>query len=256
MKLFASDYDGTLKVDGIVSEADREAVRKWQAEGNIFVIDTGRSLESIRQETHTWGLSPDYYITNNGGMVFAGDSTELFSSSIDPVMSVDIMYIAHAVGHVVSYVVNDGIWRHRIVVDRDAVDTRYPNLEPDMKEEEVMDLPRHAQIVISMTSIEEARALAERINAHFPDKVAAYANRYVVDIVPYGMSKATGLEFLCQKLGIPVEDVYTAGDADNDIPLLHYGVHGTCMAASPEDVRKHAKAVCASVAELLGQIDQ
>ena len=119
-----------------------------------------------------------------------------------------------------------------------------------------MDLERHAQIVISMTSMEEAKILAERIRTHFPDKVEAYANRYVVDVVPYGISKATGLAFLCDKLCIPREDIYTAGDADNDIPLMEFGMHGMCVADSPEEVKSHAKVICTDAAEYLMQILQ
>ena len=70
MKLIAADYDGTLNYCGKVTEEDFKALQKWQAEGNLFVIDTGRSLESIRIEADRNGLEPDYFITNNGGMVF------------------------------------------------------------------------------------------------------------------------------------------------------------------------------------------
>ena len=41
---------------------------------------------------------------------------------------------------VISYVVNDGIHRHRIVLQPDAVDHRYPNLKPDVTEAELLDM--------------------------------------------------------------------------------------------------------------------
>ncbi len=254
MKILAMDYDGTLKIDGEVSAKDLAAIERWKKAGNVFVIDTGRSLESIQMEAKTWGFVPDYWITNNGGMVFDREGTVLSASVIDSVMSVDIMYIAHAVGNVVSYVVNDGIYRHRVIIDEKEADQRYPELEPDLTEEEVMQLPRHAQIVISMNSIEEARLLAERIRSHFPHLVEAYANKYVVDVVPYGISKAGGLDYLRNRLGVDVKDIYTLGDAENDIPLMEYGIHGACIRNSPEEVRSHAKILCDSAAELIDGI--
>ena len=117
-----------------------------------------------------------------------------------------------------------------------------------------MQLPRHAQIVISMNSIEEARLLAERIRSHFPHLVEAYANKYVVDVVPYGISKAGGLDYLRNRLGVDVKDIYTLGDAENDIPLMEYGIHGACIRNSPEEVRSHAKILCDSAAELIDGI--
>jgi hydroxymethylpyrimidine pyrophosphatase-like HAD family hydrolase len=53
MKILAMDYDGTLKIDGEVSAKDLAAIERWKKAGNVFVIDTGRSLESIQMEAKT-----------------------------------------------------------------------------------------------------------------------------------------------------------------------------------------------------------
>ena len=47
MKLLASDYDGTLRYGQDIMEEDIEALREWKNDGNLFVIVTGRSYESI-----------------------------------------------------------------------------------------------------------------------------------------------------------------------------------------------------------------
>ena len=52
MKLFATDYDGTLKVDGTIQEKDLLSIYQWKAKGNLFVIDTGRSMESILEQVY------------------------------------------------------------------------------------------------------------------------------------------------------------------------------------------------------------
>lgn len=254
MKLIAADYDGTLKYRQEMTEEDIRSVREWQEAGNLFVIDTGRSMESILQETEKYGLSPDYYVTNNGGMAFDQDHNVLFSSYLDRIMSLDIMYIARQTGGVVSYVVNDGFRRHRIIIDPSLSEKRYPDLKPDMSEKELMEMDRYAQFVISMNTMEEAASLAEKINSHFPDNVEAYANKYVTDIVPKGISKASGLDCVCRLAGIGPDDVYTLGDADNDIPLMEYGVNGGCMADSPQEVRKHARWIWYNITDLIRSI--
>ena len=38
--------------------------------------------------------------------------------------------------------------------------------------------------------------------------------------VPLGYSKATGIEFILKKLGIPMEKAYAIGDSMNDLPML------------------------------------
>ena len=251
MKMIAADYDGTVRYRETVTPEDIASLRRWQSQGNLFVIDTGRSLESILQETERCGLHPDYYVTNNGGMAFDQDRNMLYSSYLDHVMGLDIMYIAKQTGDVVSYVVNDGIRRHRVIVNPALSEKRYPGLQPDLSEEELMRSGQFAQFVISMDTMEAASELARKINAYFPDHTAAYANKYVTDIVPKGISKATGLEFIRKLAGIPIDDVYTLGDAENDIPLMTFGKHGGCMASSPQEIRSHAAHIWNSISELI-----
>ena len=254
MKLLAADYDGTLRYQDTVTEEDINALTLWRNAGNLFVIDTGRSMESILEEVNRYKIPVDYFVTNNGGMAFDRNQKELYSSYLERIMSLDIMYIAQEIGGVVSYVVNDGFRRHRIIVDKELTEKRYPSLEPDMTFEELTAMDRYAQIVISMAEKEYAGDLAERINEHFPDAVEAYANKYVVDVVPKGISKADGLARIVKPTGIAEEDVYTVGDADNDIPLIMYGCNGYCMDMAEEHVKAHARHTCRCIAEMVRKI--
>ncbi len=252
MKLLAADYDGTLRYLDEVTKEDIDAIGKWRKAGNLFVIDTGRSMESILAETLKYNIPVDYFITNNGGMVFDHKQNELFASYLDPVMSLDIMYLAKEIGNVVSYVANDGYHRHRVIIDDSLVEKRYPGLKPDLSEEELMKSGKYAQFVISMSEMKEASLLADKINEHFSHTVVAYANKYVVDIVPKGISKAIGLDYLCRYIHVPIENVYTIGDADNDIPLMEFGMHGACMKNALENIQEHATFIYENIAEMIG----
>ncbi len=254
MKLLAADYDGTLKYLDAVTREDIDALHQWRKAGNLFVIDTGRSMESILEETKKYQIPVDYYVTNNGGMVFDNKQNELYATYLERIMSLDIMYIAEEIGSVVSYVANDGFRRHRIIVDKELTEKRYPSLEPDMSREELMNMDKYAQIVISMAEKEYATDLARRINEHFPDSVEAYANKYVVDVVPKGISKADGLLRVVQLTGVKEEDVYTIGDADNDIPMITYGRNGFCMDLAEDSVKAHAKHTCRCIADLIKMV--
>lgn len=255
MRLIASDYDGTLNYCGRVTDEDLQAVRKWQEAGNLFVIDTGRSLESIRIEAEKTGLTPDYYITNNGGMVFDKDSKQMNASFLDNDLAHELMYMGMVLEGTVSFVANDGIYRHRIMVNPDLEDHRY-TLEPDLTLDELVSLNRYSQIVFSMDDMERASDLAEQINKKYSDRVEAYANRWVVDVVRKGVSKAAGLDFLARHLGVGKEDIYTLGDADNDIPLIRYGLHGACIESGVEEAKAQAEIICKGVADLIRMIEE
>lgn len=252
MKLFATDYDGTLKVDGTIQEKDLLSIYQWKAKGNLFVIDTDRSMESILEQVQLYKLPVDYFVTNNGGMAFDASQKEIFSTYLDPVMAIDIMYIAKMVGGIVSYVVNDGFYRHRIIVDDQLEEKRYPNLAPDITEAQLHAQGKYAQIVLSMASKEQALQLEKRINDHFADQIVAYANQYVVDVVPKNISKATGIARICAQHHIDKNNIYTIGDGNNDIPLITFSPHGAAVDWASEEVKNQASQVVGSIAELLG----
>lgn len=256
MKVLASDYDGTLKYLDHVTQEDLTSIRNWRNEGNLFVMDTGRSMESILEEVRKYDIPVDYFITNNGGMLFDVNENELFSSYLDPVMSQDIMYIAKSIPGVVSYVVNDGYHRHRIIVDPTLEEKRYPGLEPDISEEELMAMGKYAQIVISYETQEEASAIAVKLNEHFSESISAYANKYVVDVVPKGISKVHGLHFLKDYLHLEETDFYAIGDAENDIPLMEFANQGCCMTSGRESLHGHARYVCDNISAYIKAIKE
>lgn len=257
MKLLASDYDGTLKFGGKVMPEDRAAIDRWRKAGNLFVIVTGRSKESITKDLTETDIPVDYYVTNNGGMVFDSNDNTLLSTTLDTITAIDLMYAAHEHPDVVSYVVNDGVNRHKVDVHPNLEDHRYPALKPDWSEEEVMDSGRFAQIVYSCTTPEVALELASQINHFFSDSVVAYANNFVVDIVPKGVSKLTGLEFVIAYTDVDDQDVYAIGDSFNDIPMLEGVDNSACVAASPAEVQDAANQVVGSVGDLIdGVLEQ
>lgn len=254
MKLLASDYDGTLKYLDHVTQQDLDAIQKWKDSGNLFVMDTGRSMESILEEVRKYHIPADYFITNNGGMLFDKDGNELFSSYLVPLMSHDIMYIAKSIPGVVSYVVNDGFHRHRIIVNDQLEEKRYPGLMPDISEQELLEMGKYAQIVISYETQEEASAIARKLNDRFSSQISAYANKYVVDVVPKGISKAHGLHFLKDYLHIKETDIYAIGDAENDIPLMEFADQGCCMTSGKKELHAHAKYVCDNISDYISLI--
>ncbi len=51
----------------------------------------------------------------------------------------------------------------------------------------------------------------------------------VVECVPKGTSKATGIEWLCNHFGVDRADTYAVGDSVNDLDMLRYAGHGIAM---------------------------
>ena len=196
MKLLATDYDGTLRYAQDVMPEDLKSIEEWKNKGNKFVIVTGRSKESIDAQIKLFNLPCDYLITNNGGMVFDENGNVLLSNYLNFDVCVDILHNVKKLDTVISYVVNDGIHRHRIVLQPDAVDHRYPNLKPDVTEAELLDMTHFAQIVLSMEDTDSALEVASKSMICIMNKLLLIQIISLLILYQRGFTKATGLGFL------------------------------------------------------------
>lgn len=71
----------------------------------------------------------------------------------------------------------------------------------------------------------------------------------VVEFVPKGSSKATGIERLCRYLGVDQKDTYALGDSVNDLDMLSYVGHGIAMGNASEAAKAAAEYVTADIHE-------
>lgn len=69
------------------------------------------------------------------------------------------------------------------------------------------------------------------------------------EVVPRGYSKATGIEFLCKRLGIDRADTMSVGDSTNDLPMLSYTGISVAMGSGNPDIFSAVDYVTAPVME-------
>ena len=67
------------------------------------------------------------------------------------------------------------------------------------------------------------------------------------DIEPLGVTKASGLESLRQRLGLPSCGTVAVGDGTNDIAMIEWAAFGVAMGGASDEVRAHADHVTAAV---------
>ncbi len=70
-----------------------------------------------------------------------------------------------------------------------------------------------------------------------------------VEVVPKGFSKATGIQKICEILGIPHEDTYSFGDSTNDLDMLEYTAHSVAMGDGMQQAKDAAEYVTAPLKE-------
>ena len=250
MKILASDYDGTLRTEELVDINDIHAIHEFRAAGNMFGLVTGRSMESIQVEIQKNKIEFDFIVANNGGVIYDRDFQKLQVLYMDFNKALDIIAYIKTLD-CVSYVINDGFHRFKFSVDENQIDHKYGNM-PDTKEheEEILDRGKISQLVVSLNDTILAEEISHYINTNFKGYAVAYVNVNCVDIVPEGVSKAEGLYFIEQHLGLEHDAIYAIGDSFNDIPMIEE-FHGCAMMHARSAIVEPAEHVFISIEECI-----
>lgn len=67
-----------------------------------------------------------------------------------------------------------------------------------------------------------------------------------LDLTPVGVTKASGLRYVCDVLGLAAADVLAIGDGRNDIEMLRWAGRGVAVGQAAQEVRDAADAVTAA----------
>ena len=71
----------------------------------------------------------------------------------------------------------------------------------------------------------------------------------IIEAVPKGTSKATGIAWLCEHLGIDIADTYAIGDSINDLEMLEFAGHSIAMGNASEAAKEKAEFVTTHIHE-------
>jgi len=81
----ATDYDGTLAHDGIVSQKTLAALERFKKTGRKLILVTGRELPDLKRVFPDIGLF-DKVVAENGALIYtpASEEERVISSSPEP----------------------------------------------------------------------------------------------------------------------------------------------------------------------------
>lgn len=238
MKLFASDYDGTLRVSSTVDLKNIVMINEWRKQGDLFAIVTGRSMESITNEINLNKIEVDYIVANNGGVIYDRDMKKLKETFIDFEVALKIIDYVKTVD-CYSYVINDGYHRSRSIVHENEKDLKYAKLQVVISEQDLLANKKVAQVVISLSGDTKSKQIAKYLNEQFKNDIHAYVNVDCIDIVPFGVSKAEGISFIQKVHELKTNDIFTIGDSYNDLPMID-AYQGFTMEHAVDEIKTHS----------------
>ncbi len=250
--LLASDYDGTL-CQGGVSDEVRRAICRFRNAGGRFGVVSGRDYAGGYQRFRSEGLFPfDFVIGLNGVVAFDAPGNLLFADTIrDPELMVALRsFIFANISPSVGF-----YYRYSAL----RFDARYPNGRWSGTHLDLSPLDRIGAFTefcsanASCATEEEAIAGTAAIREAFP-MLNPMRNGDCIDIAPAGMDKGEGIARYAARFAIDHSRIFTAGDNDNDIPMLSR-YHGFAMTVSSPNARAAATHQAVDIADVIAQIE-
>ncbi|HET6625360.1 MAG TPA: HAD family hydrolase [Nocardioidaceae bacterium] len=258
-KLVALDVDGTLLIpepdDGLsadaVTPAVRAAIDRAVDAGVYVVLASGRSPLSMTGVLRHLELPRDIA----GGeqwLVVASNGAVVFSYPPMTVLSEVTFDAREAVRAVLEHVPGAAV-----AVEEHGVGYRVNRHFPEGELDGEMILTPVEEMVASEVSrviIRDPESTPEDF-VSLAAKLGLQGTNYFIgwtawlDLAPEGVSKASGLAEVCERLGVAAGEVLAIGDGRNDIDMLEWAGHGVAMGQAPDEVKAAADAVAGTVHE-------
>lgn len=236
-RLVATDLDGTLlRGDHSVSARTRDALAAATAAGAAHIIVTGRAVpwtRSILDDLGYDGLA----VCGQGAQVYhAGEHRLLTSVTLDRQVAVlALSKIEAEVGPLAIAVSRDGLDGDVLIGPGYRVQGPLPSLFLD-DPAEMWTAPIN-KVYIQHPELSDD-ALAKVAEETVGGMVAVVmAGPGIVELLPLGLSKATGLSLAARRLGVTAADTIAFGDMPNDIPMFGWARHGVAMANAHERLK-------------------
>ena len=245
------DIDGTLYNSAkCITEATRQAIFRARDAGKIIAIASGRPIAGIADvcEKLAFAEKGGFTMAWNGGRIIDMKSGEIISDTTLPEgITAEIASLAkesgvpvsaHTLNAVLSETPEDGLIELEARLNRMTVD-RIDSLA------DYREYPLYKCII---TGSGERLAEIEKMAARrFEGRLSVYRSEpYYLEILPYGIDKAHGIDVLAKHFGLTKDDFIACGDGFNDLSMIKHAGLGVAMANAQDVVKEHADYITGS----------
>jgi len=247
-RLVALDVDGTLlSYDGTISDAVRQAVADVRDAGLHVVLATGRSVTATVPVAAELGLRDGWAVCSNGAVTVRLDPELDEGYEVVDVVTFDPGPALRAIALELPdalYAVEDLGVGFRVSADFPAGELSGEHEVVPF--EELASSPATRVVIRSPSSSpEEFHELVERVGLHEVEYAVGWSAW--LDLTPGGVSKASALEEVRQRLGVEPFATLAVGDGSNDVQMLRWAACGVAMGHATDAVRAAADEVTGTV---------
>ncbi|MGW7046721.1 HAD family hydrolase [Streptomyces avermitilis] len=236
-KLVATDLDGTLlRSDGTVSARTRKALAAVTAVGAAHIVVTGRAVPWTRHVLEDLGYQ-GLAVCGQGAQVYdAGEHRLLTSVTLDRQLAgLALAKIEAEVGPLLLAASRDGMDGEVLVGPGYRVQDGPLPVQPIRDAADLWSAPLNKVYVQHPTlTDDELAAVATQVAGGLVG--VTMAGEGIVELLPLGLSKATGLSLAARRLRLKAADTIAFGDMPNDIPMFAWAAHGVAMSNAHEEL--------------------
>ena len=216
-KVLVVDYDRTLFINNSDMLNNINSINKFRENGNIFIIATGRTYNSLKKEIDKYNIEYDYLILNHGSLVIKKDKSTLFHYKIDKNILFNITnYLSKYKPKSVMY-------------------SYYTEDTNDINNPDISKIT-----IVFQKDIETFKKVMMDIVKNYNNTIYIYfTQNYEIEIISKETNKSRAIDLLMKKANFKKENIYTIGDSYTDIDMIN-DYNGSCMEKSI-DILKNNK---------------
>ena len=248
-KLVASDVDGTL-IDSAerVPARLREVITRMTAQGTAMALSTGRPARWIYTVLEQLPVRP-VCVCANGAVIYDSATDRILKAhTLAPETMVEVVALAEAAmadhGGVSFAVERAGRSAFDNVDELFLVTPEYSHAWPTLDDHGVVPITtlisEPATKLLLRSDFLESKEMFDRLRPVIPEEVGHVTfsmSGGLLEVAAPGVTKALGVSYLAELLGVAQEDVITFGDMPNDIEMLQWAGRGVAMGNARPEVK-------------------
>lgn len=245
--LVGLDVDGTILThSGELHEAVRASIRRLVDAGAHVVIATGRGPQATYPVLEMLDIADGFHVCSNGAITLEMKDGRSRIADVVTFRPEKSLRMLRKLLPEALFLVEDGRGNRKVTKP-------FPPGEL-MGEPEVVEFEDLFHEPVSRVTLRAPDMASEEIHrvlleAGMQDLSYAVGWTAWVDIAPTGVSKATGLEVVRERLGVAPEATVTVGDGNNDHEMLRWAGWSVAMGQANEDTRAAAMMTAPTVDE-------
>lgn len=247
-KIIFFDIDGTISIEetGEIPKSAVDAIRKARENGHLAFINSGRTLSSIEEKYKQIGF--DGYVCGCGTDIYEGNNN-IYRYTVPKEICMEIIKNARETKVTAVYESATNVYYDPVVPKHEVVEALMQSAECKWEtlSEKIEDISCvFEKFCVWVTKEADFPTFQNAISDYF---TCVNRGGGMYEIIPKDVSKATGIQFLLDYYGIPLENCFAIGDSTNDLTMLQYVPNSIAMGNSMKEILPYCSYQTADIRE-------